>query len=142
MASATGSPPSDADRDRLVGVAFTRARLRQGYDIGQVDAFISRVVHDLGSPESAMHAAEVREVQFRPVMLRESYDMREVDGYLDELERQLADRHPEPRPDVRQPPRPALLVLMGSVAAWGRRLTWTLTLLLVLVWVLVETLPR
>ncbi|WP_053202373.1 DivIVA domain-containing protein [Jiangella muralis] len=68
--------------DRPAGERFTVVRLAEGYDIGEVDAFLDRVRGTLGA---TLTADEVRQVQFTTVRLRAGYDMRAVDEYLDEV---------------------------------------------------------
>lgn len=61
---------------------FPGVRLREGYDVGEVDAFVDRIRAGLGT---ALTADEVRHVQFTTVRLRLGYDMQAVDEYLDEV---------------------------------------------------------
>ncbi|MFD7157345.1 DivIVA domain-containing protein [Kribbella sp. NPDC059898] len=82
-------PPSAPAPSAAVGRSapqFTPVRLRQGYDIVQVDDLVDRVMATAnGQPVSRpVTAQEVRDVQFRTVRLTEGYDMSEVDAFLDE----------------------------------------------------------
>jgi DivIVA domain-containing protein len=133
MAPSQGDP----DLDRLRGASFTHVRWREGYAIGEVDAFIERAVQALGSTDSELRAADVRAARFRPVRMREGYEMREVDTYLDNLEQQLAQRHPEPEPGASDGARPSLVEMLKS-GSMASKLTWALLLLVVLVWVYAE----
>lgn len=72
-----GVPPARVPAGPLPGDRFTRVRWREGYDIGEVDAFVGRVV------AGTVEAAEVQTIRFTPVRLREGYDMGQVDAYLD-----------------------------------------------------------
>ncbi|GCE01365.1 cell division protein DivIVA [Embleya hyalina] len=73
--------------------SFTRTRLREGYAIAEVDAFLALVRDSLdGTAAVPMTAARVREQQFTTVRLREGYDENEVDAALDEIEAGLAAR--------------------------------------------------
>src|SRR5512141_2684286 len=82
---------------------FTPVRLREGYDMGEVDQFLdeagaaigasaeARVEKRAGRPfEMPLFGSEtVQNKQFTPVRLREGYDMGEVDQFLDEIEATL-----------------------------------------------------
>ncbi|WP_182378022.1 DivIVA domain-containing protein [Nocardioides sp. WS12] len=61
-------------------VRFTPVRMREGYDMGEVDVFLDRVVAVAGEPGAI--AALVRGARFTPVRLREGYKMAEVDAFL------------------------------------------------------------
>ncbi|MFE2870706.1 DivIVA domain-containing protein [Embleya sp. NPDC059259] len=72
---------------------FTRTRLREGYSIADVDAFLALVRSSLdGTAAVPLTPAQVREQQFTTVRLREGYDEDEVDAALDEIEARLAAR--------------------------------------------------
>lgn len=66
------------------GARFTLVRLREGYDIAEVDAFVAQI--GTGSVTSA----DARHVRFTPVRLRQGYDMGEVDGYVDGIAAELS----------------------------------------------------
>lgn len=73
--------------------SFTRTRLREGYAIADVDAFLALVRSSLdGTAAVPLTPAQVREQQFTTVRLREGYDEDEVDAALDEIEARLAAR--------------------------------------------------
>ncbi len=137
MTRAPGEPTSDPERDRLAAASFTHVRLREGYRIAEVDAFVARALHELGSGDPTLRPEDVRTVRFRPVRVREGYDMREVDDYLDDLERQLAGYH-HPAAAVEQQPPHGLRRLLRADNAQElvSRLTWALLLLVLTVWLL------
>lgn len=66
-------------------LAFTRVRLREGYDLAEVDAFMERVHRALESGDGSVTAEDVRNVRFSPVRIRQGYDMGEVDAELDRI---------------------------------------------------------
>ena len=65
------------------GSRFTLVRWREGYEIGEVDAFVAQV--NAGS----VTGARAQTVQFTPVRIRHGYDMGEVDDYIDRIAAQL-----------------------------------------------------
>jgi DivIVA domain-containing protein len=71
--------------------AFSRTRLRPGYDIDQVDAFL-RDIRDtfLGIREPSLTPDEIRVKQFSTTRLRPGYDEAEVDAFLEGAESRLA----------------------------------------------------
>jgi DivIVA domain-containing protein len=71
--------------------AFSTTRLRPGYDLDQVDAFL-RDIQDtfLGIREPSLTPDEIRKKQFSTTRLRPGYDEEEVDAFLDEAESRLA----------------------------------------------------
>jgi DivIVA domain-containing protein len=68
---------------RIRNVRFTPVRLREGYDMREVDDFLDELVAAVtaGRPVQPLVAA----ARFTPVRLREGYDMRDVDQFLDEV---------------------------------------------------------
>lgn len=66
-----------------VGERFTVVRLREGYNIDEVEAFVSRA--EMGT----LSSSEARTVRFTPVRIRPGYAMGEVDDYIDSLAAQL-----------------------------------------------------
>ncbi|PZF79665.1 DivIVA domain-containing protein [Jiangella anatolica] len=64
---------------QVPGARFLVVRMREGYDIGEVDAFVDRIL------AAALTTDAVRQVQFTTVRLRAGYDMQAVDEYLDEV---------------------------------------------------------
>ena len=73
---------------------FTPVRLREGYDVVEVDEFIDRLLATVnGQPvKRPVTVREIRKVQFTPVRVREGYDVEEVDAFLDEAEGWLSGR--------------------------------------------------
>lgn len=65
------------------GARFTRVRLREGYDIGEVDAFLDRVA------SGALGSDEIQTVRFTPVRFKDGYALDQVDEYLDRISDQL-----------------------------------------------------
>jgi DivIVA domain-containing protein len=69
----------------IQSMQFAGTRLRAGYDVRDVDAFLERVVAGLRGEASPVSARDVRECAFRTVRIGPGYDEREVDGFLDQL---------------------------------------------------------
>jgi DivIVA domain-containing protein len=70
--------------------SFPVTRLRPGYHIEEVDAFLEAISDTfLGVREPPLTASEVRDKQFSTTRLRPGYDEPEVDAFLDEAERRL-----------------------------------------------------
>ncbi|TDO34249.1 DivIVA domain-containing protein [Kribbella sp. VKM Ac-2527] len=67
---------------------FSTVRLRQGYDIEQVDEFVGRVMATVnGQPvQRPVTADEIRTVAFGSVWMRLGYDVAQVDMFLDQAE--------------------------------------------------------
>ncbi|WP_155993064.1 DivIVA domain-containing protein [Nocardioides sp. URHA0020] len=66
--------------DDIGAVRFTPVRLREGYDMGEVDRFLDHLTAVLRSEGSLDEL--VGTARFTPVRLREGYDMDEVDDFL------------------------------------------------------------
>ncbi|SPT64400.1 MULTISPECIES: DivIVA domain-containing protein [Actinomadura] len=64
---------------------FSGARLRSGYDVRDVDAFLERVIAGLRGTAPPVTARDVRESAFRVVRLGPGYDEHEVDRFLLQL---------------------------------------------------------
>jgi DivIVA domain-containing protein len=64
---------------------FTGVRMRPGYDVRDVDAFLDRVVAGLRGVAPPVSATEVRECVFRTVKFGPGYTEREVDAFLVQL---------------------------------------------------------
>ena len=88
--SGTPDEPDDAEgrardglRTTITAVRFTPVRLREGYDMHEVDAFLDRLVVavDAGEPLAQL----CHEARFTPVRLKEGYDTDEVDDFLAEV---------------------------------------------------------
>jgi DivIVA domain-containing protein len=71
---------------------FSTTRLRPGYDIKQVDAFLEAIRDTFaGVREPPLTADEVRNEKFATTRLRPGYDEEQVDAFLDEVEASLPD---------------------------------------------------
>ena len=70
---------------------FSTSRLRPGYDIEEVDAFVEAIRQTfLGIREPLLTTDEIRNQQFSTTRLRPGYDEEEVDAFLDVVELRLA----------------------------------------------------
>src|SRR5271166_1855388 len=70
---------------------FSTTRLRPGYDIEGVDAFVEAIRQTfLGIREPSLTPDEIRDKQFSTTRLRPGYDEGEVDAFLDAAELRLA----------------------------------------------------
>lgn len=68
--------------------SFRRTRLREGYDIAEVDSFLDELRPWLAGRLPRPDVADrIRNARFAPVRLRLGYDMGDVDDHLAELER-------------------------------------------------------
>jgi DivIVA domain-containing protein len=78
---------------RAESTRFSTTRLRPGYEIEQVDAFLEAIRDTfLGVEEPPLTADEVRDKQFTTTSLRKGYDEEEVDAFLEEVEARLRIR--------------------------------------------------
>lgn len=77
---------NDPMLDRVRTVKFATTRLRAGYVIAEVDAFLGRAEAALTGGGTPLTADEVRGVQFTTTRLSPGYDEEQVDAFLDELE--------------------------------------------------------
>jgi DivIVA domain-containing protein len=78
---------ANIDPDKVI---FTPVRLREGYDMGEVDAHLDLAKQTLDALDAAVaHGGPVPGAlpapRFSPVRLREGYDRAEVDAFLAEL---------------------------------------------------------
>src|SRR5215470_16221783 len=72
---------------------FSTTRLRPGYDMEQVDAFLDAVRDTfLGARHPPLTAEEIRDKQFVTTRLRPGYDEEEVDAFLEDVEARLRGR--------------------------------------------------
>lgn len=95
----SGSPPGrppghDVWLARVRGVRFPTTRLRSGYAIEDVDAFLRRAEAALTGAAPPLTPAEIRAAQFATTHFQRGYDEEEVDGFLDELERYVSGEDP------------------------------------------------
>ena len=74
---------SDDLARRIHDVRFTPVRLREGYDMGEVDDFLDELVDAvaMGRPIQPL----VDAARFTPVRLREGYSIGDVDAFLEQL---------------------------------------------------------
>jgi DivIVA domain-containing protein len=139
MMSVSGDPPGSRSLSGPEHVSFMRVRLREGYAVGQVDAFVEQAVLALSARDPSVRAEDVRAVRFAPVRVRAGYDMREVDAFLDELEKQLPARQPDP--SSAQGSR-GTVPRSRTVPAWAGHLKGALLLVVVVLWVYAEVLTK
>lgn len=68
---------------------FTPTRIREGYDMGEVDRFLEDLCARLraGGPVAGL----VARARFTPVRMREGYDMHEVDRLLERVVRESGE---------------------------------------------------
>ncbi len=77
--------------DEVEAARFTQTRFREGYDLGEVDAFLARCAATIrgkeGGPQPTdpVSAEDVVAVRFRPTKFREGYDQDQVDDLLDRV---------------------------------------------------------
>jgi DivIVA domain-containing protein len=77
--------------ERVEARKFSTTRLRPGYDVEQVDAFLNAIRDTfLGIREPSLRPDEIRNKKFSTTRLRPGYDEEEVDAFLDEAELRLA----------------------------------------------------
>jgi DivIVA domain-containing protein len=85
------APSPEADGAIPAPGRFSTTRLRPGYDMEEVDAFLDEIRDTfLGIREPLLAPDEIRAKQFSTTRLRPGYDMEEVDAFLDEAELRLA----------------------------------------------------
>jgi len=85
-----GASPAGA---RPGSTRFSTTRLRPGYDMEQVDAFLDAVRDTLlGVRQPPLTADEIRDKRFATTRLRPGYDEQEVDAFLGEAEARLRVR--------------------------------------------------
>jgi DivIVA domain-containing protein len=82
-----GERPTDSRRQREAP-RFNLVKLREGYDMAEVDDFVDRVMATVnGQPvDRPVTSREIRTVRFSPVRIREGYDVMEVDLFLETVE--------------------------------------------------------
>jgi DivIVA domain-containing protein len=85
---------------------FSTVRMREGYDIDEVDEFLDQARAALAADPPLMTPLDVETRRFHPVRLRTGYDMGEVDAYLDRLTEELRGRQDPDAPEDETPPRP------------------------------------
>lgn len=97
---------------------FTAVRLREGYTMGEVDAFVERARVAYLTGDGSVTPKDVQQVRFTPVRLREGYDMGEVDETLDEVHALLRDRADGPAAPVAPAATPHLPTGTPPAASW------------------------
>lgn len=114
---------------------FGTTRLTEGYDPGEVDAFVDRVVAALGGA-GGLSAEQVRAVRFTPVRLREGYTMGDVDDWLDDVARALGDAGGEAYAGATPPTatQPAAVAEVGGGAPWSKVLLVVLVVAAAVLW--------
>ena len=88
-------------------VLFTPVRMREGYDMAEVDFFLDTLATaaDRAEPLRPM----VDQARFTPVRMREGYDMAEVDEFLERMaaaSEVAVAPEPEPEPAPAEPVQP------------------------------------
>ena len=86
---------------KVARVRFTPVRLRQGYDMGEVDDFLDQVQTAL--QEGRPVAPLVESVSFRRGFSREGYEIHEVDEFLSRLVERDATTPPDDGPYAGDP---------------------------------------
>ena len=89
---------------------FSKVRMREGYDIGEVDEFLDQARAALAADPPLMTPLDVETRRFHPVRLRTGYDMGEVDAYLDRLAEELRGRQDPDAPVEEARARPQAAV--------------------------------
>lgn len=87
----TATEESREDLLRRAEQGFSTTRLRPGYVMKDVDAFLTHIVETLrGTAATPLTPADVRSQGFGTTRLRPGYDEEEIDAFLDEVERFLS----------------------------------------------------
>ena len=80
---------------------FRTRRVREGYDLDEVDDFVDRVLDVLEGktgPSSALSPEAIEAYEFRVVRFRECYSMDDVDDWLDAAAAELRRAAPRREP--------------------------------------------
>ena len=96
---------------------FSTVRMREGYDIGEVDEFLDQARAALAADPPLMTPLGVETRRFHPVRLRTGHDMGEVDAYLDRLAEALRSRQDPEAAGRETPRRPQAPVPWAALAA-------------------------
>jgi DivIVA domain-containing protein len=115
MTQSPPDPPTPLDR-----LSFARTKLREGYEIGEVDDFLRLAHRAIESRDGSVTSTDVLSARFGPVRLREGYAMGEVDTELDRIAAAL--RMIELAPAARVPEVSEAPVERGSMIEHGRYL--------------------
>jgi DivIVA domain-containing protein len=76
--------------EAITTATFKPVRVREGYDMAQVDDLLDRVVAALGRGEPVGQVLD--DARLSHVRLREGYDIAEVDAFLDQVRRSAPSR--------------------------------------------------
>ena len=95
---------------------FSTVRMREGYDIGEVEEFLDQARAALATDPPSMTPLDVENRRFHPVRLRTGYDMAEVEAYLDRLAEELRCRQDPEAAEQETPPRPQAPVPWAALA--------------------------
>ena len=101
ISASAGQQPSESARDSEVdgtilaewveAAKFSTFRLRRGYDVDQVDAFLDAIRNTFfGIRVPSLTPDEIRNIQFSITLLGPGYHQEEVDAFLHEAELKLA----------------------------------------------------
>ena len=104
---------------------FRTRRLREGYDLDEVDDFVDRVLDALEGRAGAQPAPTpdaIEEYEFRVVRFRECYSMDDVDDWLDAAAAEL--RKAAPRPAERAPATASVPLPEAAPAPPEPALSW------------------
>lgn len=71
---------------------FVQVRLREGYAIDEVDAYVEHITSALSLDDPDLTADEVDAVRFQPATLGAGYDMAQVDMWLYQVAAELRAR--------------------------------------------------
>lgn len=93
--------PVDADLATMIReVRFSPVRLREGYDMGEVDYLLDRLLDAVGRDDDIVEILD--HVALSEVRLREGYDIAEVNEFLEQVRIKVAvaqEFEPAPGPD-------------------------------------------
>ena len=120
---------------------FPVVRLREGYDIGEVDLAVAKALENLALPQPRIDRGDIEALRFAPVRLRPGYEMSPVDDWFDQVAAELAPCSGA-QPVEATVPQPAPAAPAAQVdPAGGDRLQAALIIVVVLavsVWIYVS----
>ena len=86
---------------------FGTVRMREGYDLDEVDDFVDVVIDALEGGSEAVTPEQIERYEFRVVRMKTSYVMEDVDRWLDaaaaELRQAARSRSPQQSGESAQP---------------------------------------
>lgn len=100
---------------------FRTRRMREGYDLDEVDDFVDRVLDVLEGKTgtaSALSPEAIEAYEFRVVKFRECYSMDDVDDWLDAAAAELRRSAPRQGAAARREPEP-VPAATGPTPSWG-----------------------